>query len=82
MRSSGRMSLATLMAMASIAGMGAVAEAMPAPRKGSSRDSKPRPPRRTTSSAAAREVAEWNAAVEQRKQAKRAAKLARKEREQ
>jgi hypothetical protein len=76
MRSSGngRASLMAAMAIA-LAGSGLVAAAMPAPRKGSSRDYKPTPPRRDT--ALAREIAEHNEAVERRKAEKKARKLAR-----
>lgn len=58
-----------------VAGMGALAEALPAPRKGGNRDYKPNPPR--MDSALAREIAEHNEAVARRKAEKMARKMAR-----
>jgi hypothetical protein len=65
------MNLVAALALATAAGMGAAQAAMPAPRKGGSRDYTPNPPR--VDSALAREIAEHNAAVERR----RAEKMAR-----
>lgn len=67
----------SLLAVAALAmaGTGLAQAAMPAPRKGSSRDYKPTAPRRDT--ALQREIAEHNAAVERRKAEKRARKRAR-----
>ena len=71
-RGNGLMSAALL---ATVAGMGALAQAMPAPRKGSAHDYRPTPPRMDT--AMRREIAEHNAAVERRKAEKRARKMGR-----
>lgn len=72
MRSSGngRASLMAAMALAMM-GAGMAQAAVPTPRKGSS-DHKPEPkPPKIGDLPLAREIAEWNAAVEARKQAKR-----------
>jgi len=61
------------MAAMAIAMMGAgeAVAAMPTPRKGSSRDHKPRPPSPRIDSALAREIAEHNAAVDAKRMAKK-----------
>lgn len=61
-------------ALALLGGLGAAAQAMPAPRKGGNRDCKPTVPRLDT--ALQREIAEHNEAVERRKSDKKARKLA------
>ncbi len=69
MRSS-KPTLSTLLAMAAIAAAGTgLANAMPAPRKGSNRHYKPAPPKRDT--ALQREIAEHNARIDERNAAKR-----------
>lgn len=66
------------MALAMFAGMGAAQSAIPAPRKGSSRDYDPPAPKRKPATQLEREIAEHNEAVERRKAEKKARKLARK----
>jgi len=77
MRSSSRLNLAAVMAMATIAGMGAAQEAAgPTPRSaGSGNNRRPTTPRIDTEQAC--EVAAWNAEVDRRKAEKKAAKRAR-----
>lgn len=76
MRSSRRMNLAAAMAVAAIAGMGAAQAAMPAPRKGSSRDYNPEPRKLDTD--LQRAIAEHNAEVDRRKEDRRLRRLANK----
>lgn len=75
MRSSGN-SRASLIAAMSIAMMGAGIGpgVMPEPRKGSGPERKPRRVALTDDTPLMREIAEWNAAVDARKQAKAMAK--------
>jgi hypothetical protein len=69
-----------LAALAITAGMGAAAQAMPSPRKGSARDYKPRRIATTQpDDALAQEIAEHNRQVEYRKAEKRARKAWRQE---
>jgi len=86
-----RSALLAASVLAMVGGLGAAAQAMPAPRKGSNRDwteadierafarNAPPPPgpEAQKRAALAREVAEHNAAVERRKAEKKARKLAR-----
>jgi hypothetical protein len=85
------MSMMAAQAIATVAAMGALAEAMPAPRKGSSRDYtdadierafarnvRPDPgPEELRRQALAREIRDHNAEVDRRKAEKQAAKRAR-----
>lgn len=59
----------SLFAAAAIAGLGALAQAMPAPRKGSARDYRPAQPKRDTE--LQREIADHNAEVDRLKAEKR-----------
>jgi hypothetical protein len=80
-------SFAAAMALAAVAGLGMAASAMPAPRKGSSRDwtdddverafARNAPPKPGPDAAMREEIAAHNAAVDMRKAEKRARKLAR-----
>ena len=73
-----RSALLAASVMAMVGGLGAAAQAMPAPRKGSARDYTPRRVAvNAENSALAREIAEHNAAVERRKAEKKARKLVR-----
>jgi len=69
-------SLRAVLALATIAGIGAASDAISAPSKGSARDYKPQPARRELPKID-RERAEWNASVERRKAEKKARKAAR-----
>jgi len=70
-------SLIAAAAFAMAAGMGAAQSFMPAPRKGSNRDYKPRRVATSAGTAMEREIAEHNAEIERRKAEKKAAKIAR-----
>ena len=74
-----RSSLLAASVLAMVSGLGAAAQAMPAPRKGSSRDYDPPAPRRKAATQLEREIAEHNEAVDRRKAEKRAAKMDRRE---